>query len=196
MAGACQQQSSILLLVATDGLVILGRVMAGVIFLTTPVKPEQLLGFSTIGASVTWIVSIVLNTKSFLAPFYLNYIFLAAIFPTIFGMALRCQGGRIHLCSASQISLMVGGAIFPAVQDGIENATSIQKSLILPAALFYSALILPLFTLWDPVRSVLRRGSSMRPSRMGILVQSSDEEVIRHPDIRVEHAVIIENQLA
>lgn len=186
-----------LLIAAADGLVVLGRVMAGVIFLTTPVKPELLLGVSTIGASVTCIVSMVLTTKSFLGPFFLNYFFQAAIFPTIFVMALRGQGGRIHLCSATQISSLVGGAIFPAIQYGIENATSIQKSLSVSAALFCSTLILPLLTLWDPVRSVLRSGSSLQPSLVeNIPAQASDEKATRHPEIKVEHTVIIENQLA
>lgn len=187
-----------LLLAATDGLVVLGRFMAGVIFLTTRVKPELLLGVSTIGAFITCIVSVFLNTKAFLCPFFLNYFFQAAIFPTIFVMALRGQGGRVHLSSAAQISSLGGGAIFPAVQYGIENVTSVQKSLILPAALFCSTLILPLVTLWDPVRSVIRVGSSLQPSLMEntLVQQASNEMASRPPEIKVEHAIIIEKQLA
>jgi fucose permease len=117
-----------LLLAALDGMVVLGRVTAGVIFLITPVRPEQLLSVSTIGASVTCILSIFLNSKSVLGPFFLNYFFQSAIFPTIFVMALRSQGHRVHLSSAFQISSMVGGAIFPAVQYGVENITGTKGS--------------------------------------------------------------------
>ncbi|CAI7661132.1 unnamed protein product [Penicillium glandicola] len=186
-----------LLVAAADGLVILGRVIAGVIFLITPVKPEQLLSVCIIGASATCILSIVLETKSALGPFFLNYFFQAAMFPTIFVMALRGQGSRVHLASALQISSMVGGAIFPAVQYGIVKDTSLQKSLGLSAVLWCFALILPFHTFWDPVRSVVRSRHSPELSRLeSTPVENGDHKATRYPEIVVEHAVIIENRPA
>lgn len=184
-----------LLLAALDGVVVLGRVMAGVIFFITPVRPEQLLCVSTIGASVTCILSIFLNTKSVLGPFFLNYFFQSAIFPTIFVMALRGQGHRSRLSAAFQISSMVGGAIFPAVQYGVEKITSVQHSLGVPAALFCLTLILPLYTFWDPVRTVIVSGPRTEAQRTeNIQVEYNDQKTTGYREILVERTIVIENR--
>jgi fucose permease len=186
-----------LLLAALDGLVALGRVTAGVIFLLTPVRPEQLLSVSTIGASVTCILSIFLNTKSALGPFFLNYFFQSAIFPTVFVMALRSQGNRVLLSSATQISSMIGGAIFPAVQYGVEEITSVQHSLGVPAALFCLTLILPLYTFWDPVRKVVHgRPRVEPPDTDNMQVEYKGQKTTGYSEIVVEHTVVIESQPA
>jgi fucose permease len=189
---ASSNQAS-LLLAALDGLVVLGRVIAGVIFLITPVRPEQLLCVTTVGASVTCLLSTFLNKKSVLGPVFLNYFFQSAIFPTIFVTALRGQGHRIRLSSAFQISSMVGGAIFPAVQYGVEKITFVQRLLGLPAALFCLTLILPLYTFWEPVRKVVKRPWAEPPRTENMPAKYNEQKATGYPEIMVEHTFVIED---
>jgi fucose permease len=168
-------------------------VIAGVIFLITPVRPEQLLCVTTVGASVTCLLSTFLNKKSVLGPVFLNYFFQSAIFPTIFVTALRGQGHRIRLSSAFQISSMVGGAIFPAVQYGVEKITFVQRLLGLPAALFCLTLILPLYTFWEPVRKVVKRPWAEPPRTENMPAKYNEQKATGYPEIMVEHTFVIED---
>lgn len=116
-------------------------ILAGVggfaaIYILKYVSAGKVIGVFS-GIIVMLVIMVIVN-PSYLFPFPMILIgfFLAALFPTIFGMAIEGLGGFTNQGSALVSIAIAGGALFPPLQGLLADNFSVHFSYIVPAFCF------------------------------------------------------------
>lgn len=101
------------------------------------IKPETVLGFNAIMASLLVITSMMNDGKIAMWSILLVGLFNSIMFPTIFSLAIRGLGKHTGQASGILCMAIVGGAIVPVLQGLLADNIGIHHAFILPVLCYW-----------------------------------------------------------
>lgn len=136
------RDAALLLSFGGMGLFMIGRLSGSLVM--KRVKPEVLLLFSSIIASLLMLIVIFSIGKISLMALFSTYFFMSIMFPTIFALSIQNLGEQTEKGSSLLVMSIVGGAIIPPIM-GLIGKTQISIGFIIPCICFIGVMSYALF---------------------------------------------------
>jgi FHS family L-fucose permease-like MFS transporter len=136
------REAALILSFGGMGLFMIGRLSGS--FIMKKTKPEIVLLFTSIAASILMIIVIFSLGKLSLIALFSTYFFMSIMFPTIFAISIQGLGEQTEKGSSLLVMSIVGGAIMPPLMGLIGNV-QISIGFIIPLICFIGVMSFAIF---------------------------------------------------